>query len=147
MVTIQEDNVASSASNLLRVMLQSLRTESSPSAPLAAHEHKSGADGDRWRASWLPDLVQTLYSGSEKLRSYVAAHALPVVLTLDPGSAAAMLQKIAADAAAGAPEPCPGTSRVAAVVAVLKVCALLIFKALTQAPVAAQCLSRILSSR
>jgi hypothetical protein len=118
----QEDNVASSASNLLRVVLQSLRTESSSTAPLGTQQRESDADGDRWRASWLPELVQTLYSGSEKLRGYVAAHALPVVLVLDPGSAEAMLRKISADAAEGAPEPCPGTSRVAAVVAVLKVC-------------------------
>jgi hypothetical protein len=65
--------------------------------------------------------VQTLYSGSEKLRSYVAAHAMPVVLLLDPGCAMAMLKRIAAHAKEAAPEPCPRTSRCAALVAVLKV--------------------------
>ena len=69
----------------------------------------------------LSPLPKSLPSGSEKLRTYVANHALPVVLTLDPRSAAAMVRRIAADAAADAREPAPGTSRCAALVAVLKV--------------------------
>lgn len=46
---------------------------------------------------------------------------MPVVMTLDPGCASAMLQRMAADSAAGLREPSPGTSRCSALIAILKV--------------------------
>ena len=51
--------VASSASSLLRIMLQSLRSEATPD--LQGSIEQEG--GDSWRGLWLPDLVDILYSG------------------------------------------------------------------------------------
>ncbi|KAG2482469.1 hypothetical protein HYH03_018603 [Edaphochlamys debaryana] len=57
----------------------------------------------------------------EKLRPYVAVHALPVALGLEPGAALELVAAAWAGAGErGGPEPAPGTSRVAALVAVLK---------------------------
>ena len=39
-------------------------------------------------ALWRGALLRALYDGSDKLRSYVAVHALPVVLALEPAGAA-----------------------------------------------------------
>ena len=91
-----------------------------PCPPLPPYCHRPSTNSSL--PTLLLPLPPTLPSGSEKLRTYVANHALPVVLTLDPRSAAAMVRSIAADATAGAHEPAPGTSRCAALVAVLKVC-------------------------
>ena len=90
LLAMQEDMAASSASHLLRILLQALRTEcaaaavaapgdcsggpalgaaaaavapgSSSKGPAMGGEGIGGSE-DAWRCWWLPELVQTLYSG------------------------------------------------------------------------------------
>ena len=67
---------ASSASHLLRILLQALRTECATGAAAAAVAPLGSSRGvpatggggvggseDAWQCWWLPELVQTLYSG------------------------------------------------------------------------------------
>ncbi|GAX83456.1 hypothetical protein CEUSTIGMA_g10881.t1 [Chlamydomonas eustigma] len=111
---MQEDMVASAASSFLRVLLLALQKEYPQARQKDPELHPD------WRSWWLPQLVGTLCSASEKLRGYVATHALPVVLALDPSCAAAMLHLVLSEAAQGAPEPAPGTSHTAAIVLILR---------------------------
>ena len=51
---------------------------------------------------------------------------MPVVMALDPGCASAMIHRMASDAADDKREPAPGISRCSALIAVLKVCFIVI---------------------
>lgn len=139
--------MSNSAASFLKALLAAARSEASrdPDAAAAAAaavtasslgagsdttaaaagggEDASGAGGGSqahaaWAALWRRPLLAVLYGGDDKLRSYVTVHGLPAVLGLDPGSAVDLIRAILADPD---PEPVPGTSRVAALVCVLKV--------------------------
>ncbi|GLC36743.1 hypothetical protein PLESTB_000787500 [Pleodorina starrii] len=129
LLAMQSDTTASAASSFLKTLLAAARTEASAKPQLAAEAAAAAGGGygaaagaaapasSPWVALWRGALLRVLYGANEKLRAYVSVHALPVVLGLEP---AAALELIHATLADGAPEPVPGTSRVAALVAVLK---------------------------
>ncbi|KAJ9513159.1 hypothetical protein QJQ45_029351, partial [Haematococcus lacustris] len=76
-------------------------------APPTQRAGTGGAPGDtaalqRWRAAWLPVILSSLTSGSDKLRTYTTIHALPVVLALDPACLAMLLSALM-----GAPPAAP----------------------------------------
>ncbi len=132
----QNDTTASAASSFLKTLLAAARSEATADPQLAAEAAAActgtctaaapgsqpptvgGQPSSHWVALWRGALLAALYSGSEKLRSYVSVHALPVVLGLEPTAALELIRAALSDPR---PEPVPGTSRVAAVVAVLKV--------------------------
>lgn len=132
----QNDTTASAASSFLKTLLAAARSEATADPQLAAEAAAActgtctaaaagsqpptaaGPPSSHWVALWRGALLAALYSGSEKLRSYVSVHALPVVLGLEPTAALELIRAALSDPR---PEPVPGTSRVAAVVAVLKV--------------------------
>ncbi|GIL79887.1 hypothetical protein Vretifemale_9023, partial [Volvox reticuliferus] len=131
LLAMQSDTTASAASSFLKTLLAAARTEANANHELAVEAaaaaaaacdgRSSGGSGiaasSPWVALWRGALLRVLYGKNEKLRAYVSVHALPVVLGLEPASALEMIHATLADPA---PEPVPGTSRVAALVAVLK---------------------------
>jgi hypothetical protein len=83
-----DDMCANSAAALLKELLQQLQREAGQrqdghTAGAGAAGGSAGAGGKAWLAWWLPALLGVLLEGGDKLRAYVAAHALPVVFELD----------------------------------------------------------------
>lgn len=77
-------------------------SSSSTPAALAASSNPAddgGApDATRvWVGWWAWPLLGALYSGSEKLRTYVCIHGLPVVLAQEPSAAVSLLQMVLRD--------------------------------------------------
>ncbi|EFJ43357.1 hypothetical protein VOLCADRAFT_96436 [Volvox carteri f. nagariensis] len=144
LMAMESDTTASAASSFLKTLLAAARTETSMNPQLAAEAAAAAAGGSSsgrntpsgdtssgtphlgggggagisasslWVELWRGALLRVLYGANEKLRAYVSVHALPVVLGLEPSSALELIRVTLSDPA---PEPVPGTSRVAALVA------------------------------
>jgi hypothetical protein len=128
LTAMQDDMVANTATTFFKALLSTLRQEVNSSTGDAAgavgetgtvNPVNQGSDMlTAWCQWWLDPLLAVLWGSDDRQRTYVANHALPAVLQLEPALLQPLVNRVLA--AAGSTPGQPPVNATAALVVVLK---------------------------
>lgn len=133
LTAMQDDMVANTATTFFKALLSTLRQEVGSSSSTggdaaaavegaaAVNSVKHGSNTlTAWCQWWMDPLLAVLWGSDDRQRMYVATHALPAVLQLEPALLQPLVNRVLAAAGAGSTPGQPPVNATAALVVVLK---------------------------